>query len=238
MSKKFNQIIFIAAMEEEVNAIEHTIPKTLMDHVTFIHSGVGKVNAAVSLACLGDCVNPDSLIINIGSAGSLDPNVNVYDIVVSKATVQHDVDVCALGFTASEIPFNDKSIWVADEEMVKQTAKICRAYSKTHIGITLTGDQFIANPQKRQELHENHQGLCVDMESAAIAATCHKLNVNWLIVRAISDNADCSSPTSFAPNAQKLEKLFGKVAAELARTFLNVNESGPQPESRRLYIVS
>ena len=237
-NRKFEQIVFVAAMEEEIDAIERAIPKTLLDQVTFIKSGVGKVNAAVALACLGDIINPDCLIINVGTAGSLDPSVNIGDIVISNTTIQHDVDVCALGYSPSEIPFNDKSIWVADKTMVKQAEKICIKHSNTHIGTILTGDQFIADAKQRRKLHEYHQGLCVDMEGAAIAATCHKLGVNWLIIRAISDNADSSSPSNFAPNAQKLETLFGNIATDLARTFLNTKEPESQQDSRRLYIVS
>ena len=102
----------IGAMEEEVeilkSAIENkeTIKKA---HVIFYkghlegkeivlaQSGIGKVNAAITTALMINDFKPD-LIINTGSAGAIDPNLNIGDIIISNKVYYHDVNATAFGY--------------------------------------------------------------------------------------------------------------------------------------------
>ena len=48
---------------------------------------------------------PD-MIINTGSAGGLDPNLNVGDVIISTDVRHHDVDVTAFGYEKGQLPAN------------------------------------------------------------------------------------------------------------------------------------
>ncbi len=57
-------------------------------------SGVGKVNAARTTQILIDKLNVKS-VINVGSAGALNPILNIGDIVIAEKLIQHDFDITA-----------------------------------------------------------------------------------------------------------------------------------------------
>ena len=66
----------------------------------------------------------------------------------------------------------------------------------------------------RDDLHEDLQAACVEMEGAAVAHTCVANNVPYLILRCISDIAD-------KENAAMLSyEEFSKKAAFLSSRFV------------------
>ena len=71
--------------------------------VVVVKCGVGKVNAAMCTQSLIDMYGV-SAIINTGIAGSLDADIDIGDIVLATDTVEHDMDVSALGYEPGVIP--------------------------------------------------------------------------------------------------------------------------------------
>lgn len=65
--------------------------------VVVVQCGVGKVNAAMCVQILADLYDVTH-IINTGVAGSLNPALDIGDILVSKDAIQHDMDVTPLGY--------------------------------------------------------------------------------------------------------------------------------------------
>jgi nucleoside phosphorylase len=59
-----------------------------------------------------------------------------------------------------------------------------------HTGCLASGDQIIADNDKKQWLQHTFNALAVDMESAAMAQVAQLNEIPWLAVRAISDQAD------------------------------------------------
>jgi adenosylhomocysteine nucleosidase len=55
-------------------------------------------------------------------------------------------------------------------------------------GLICTGDQFITDRERQNVIKQNFpDGMACDMESAAIAQTCHLLGIPFLSLRVISD---------------------------------------------------
>lgn len=195
----------IGAMKEEVDAILALMPnaeRTIHYGVKFYtgringqdcvvsKSGVGKVNAARSTQLMIDRYNPD-FIINIGSAGALEPRLDIGDIVISDSCIQHDVDITAFGHPKGYIA--GVRYLQADPELVEKCRKaiektVDNKY-KTYIGIVASGDQFISSMDKKKELHEEFNAWCAEMEGAAIAHVCHLCEVPFVVIRSISDKA-------------------------------------------------
>ena len=71
--------------------------------VVVVRSGIGKVNAAICSQILVDKYGVNG-IINTGIAGSLRNHINIGDIVLSKDTVQHDMDATGFGYEYGVIP--------------------------------------------------------------------------------------------------------------------------------------
>src|SRR5690606_28131087 len=71
--------------------------------IVLLKSGIGKVNAAMSTTILLQHYKPD-LVINTGSAGGFDENLEVGSIVISSEVRHHDVDVTAFGYEMGQVP--------------------------------------------------------------------------------------------------------------------------------------
>ena len=89
---------------EEINIYEKIFYKGSIENknVVVVKSNVGKVNSARVCQILIDRFNP-SLVINVGTAGSVDNKLDIGDIVVANKLVQYDFDVTPFGRKLGEI---------------------------------------------------------------------------------------------------------------------------------------
>lgn len=167
--------------------------------VVLVRSGVGKVNAAICTQILCDLF-PVSCILNSGIAGSLCADINIGDIVISSDALQHDMDARYFGYDPGVIPHQEVSVFRADAGLADIAERVCKEVNP-EIGVfrgrVLSGDQFIADREKKQWLVDTFSGLCTEMEGAAIAHAAYKNGVPFLIVRAISDKADDSATEDY-----------------------------------------
>lgn len=165
--------------------------------VALLQSGIGKVAAAIGTTLLLQLTKPD-LVINTGSAGGLDPSLNVGDILISTEVRHHDVDVTAFGYEIGQLPANPVAFLPNTElvEFAKKEAQ--RAGFNVVSGLICSGDAFINGAEKVEEIRQHFPNVvAVEMEAAAIAQVCHGFNVPFVVVRAVSDVADKESHLSF-----------------------------------------
>ena len=153
--------------------------------------GVGKVNAAVGTMRLVQRHSPDA-IVSTGLAGGIDPLTRVMDVLAATQCVYHDVDCgfapegCVLG-QVQGLPAR----FDADPRLLEHslaTAKLLAPDSRLLTGLICTGDQFITDRERQNEIKRHFpDGLACDMESAAIAQTCYLEHVPFMSLRVISD---------------------------------------------------
>ena len=184
-------------------------------NVVIVKSGVGKVNSTMCAQVLIDVFNVDFIIFT-GVAGALNPDLNIYDIVISKDCVQHDVDATTLGFKRGQILYSDLFNFVADINLV-DIAKKCTNELELHsiVGRILTGDQFINDINYANKIAKELNGDCVDMESAAVGHVCCLNNLPFLIIRSISDNANHSSHVDFPVFCKEAAKKSFKLVTNI-----------------------
>ncbi|WGE67066.1 5'-methylthioadenosine/S-adenosylhomocysteine nucleosidase [Actinobacillus equuli subsp. haemolyticus] len=185
--------------------------------VALLQSGIGKVAAAVGTTLLLELAKPD-MIINTGSAGGLDPKLNVGDIVISTEVRHHDVDVTAFGYEKGQLPANPAA-FIPNEQLmnvaIKETEK---AGFNAVSGLICSGDLFVNSAEKIAQIRENFPSVvAVEMEAAAIAQVCHAFEVPFVIVRAISDVADKESHLSF----DEFLPLAAEKSSEIVLAMLN-----------------
>ncbi|MFD0671856.1 5'-methylthioadenosine/adenosylhomocysteine nucleosidase [Cohnella sp. GCM10027633] len=168
-------------------------------NVVLTQSGVGKVNAAVCTQILIDKFGAD-VVLFTGVAGAVDPELNIGDIVISSSSLQHDVDVTALGFPRGTIPYQTVSEYAADEGLVRlaQAAGEKLFPGRLRTGKVLSGDQFIADREVVRGLYEELGGACTEMEGASVAQVCHMNGIPHVIIRSMSDKADGSAHVNFS----------------------------------------
>ncbi|WP_462332688.1 5'-methylthioadenosine/adenosylhomocysteine nucleosidase [Schwartzia sp. (in: firmicutes)] len=178
-----------------------------------VQCGMGKVNAGICAQVLID-EYAVTHIINTGVAGSLNPKLNIGDIVVAVDAVQHDFDVTAIGFQKGEIPYTGKSAFAADKELRQRAVQ---AIQETLPGIAAvegricSGDQFIASQKEKDRIVAEYAGDCAEMEGGSVAQVCFLNAVPFVILRAISDKADDSGHMDFAEFAKTASKNSSKL---------------------------
>lgn len=186
--------------EKEIAGMLFCAGKLIDREAVVVESGIGKVNMAICAQILIDQYEVSTLI-NTGVAGSLRNEINIGDLVVSTDAWQHDVDVTGCGNVLGEIPRMKTSIFKADERLVKLAEKMCKEVNpdiSVFRGRVLSGDQFISDHAKKEQLIRDFDGFCAEMEGAAMAQVAYLNQIPFVIIRAISDKADHSAEMSYA----------------------------------------
>jgi len=152
--------------------------------------GIGKVNAAVGTVRLVQEHHPDA-ILSTGLAGGIDPLMQVMDVLAATQCVYHDVDCgSGLGCVRGQVQGLPER-FDADPKLLDHsiaTAKLITPNASLRTGLICTGDQFITDRERQNEIKRHFtDGLACDMESAAIAQTCYLMQVPFLSLRVISD---------------------------------------------------
>ena len=188
--------------------------------VVVVKCGIGKVNAAIGAQILCDCFEVTH-IVNTGIAGSLCAQQDIGDMVISSDVWHHDFDCVAFGYPMCKIPGMPQS-FAADEALIalaKQAAE--ETGSTVRIGRVASGDQFVADPQLKNQIIERTQALCTEMEGAAIAQTAYRNGVPFVILRAISDKADDSAEMDYPTFERIAAHRCAEVTCTLARRLQN-----------------
>ena len=188
--------------------------------VVVVQCGVGKVNAAMCAQILCSCYGVTHLV-NTGIAGSLCAALDIGDLVVSRDAMYHDFDCNAFGYPSGKVPGMDVIAFPADETMMGYAFAAAEAVNPGHtrIGRVASGDQFVAEKALKEKIIATTQGLCTEMEGAAIAQTAYRNGIPFVILRAISDKADDSAemdyPTFERIAAHRCAEVTCKLAAKL-----------------------
>lgn len=221
----------IGAMEPEVALLRqqiNNVTTTTLGSYTFycgslanvqivlVQSGIGKVASALATALLIQHFKPTA-VINTGSAGGFDPDLNVGDVVISTEVRHHDVDVTAFGYEIGQVPqmpaaYNAHPLLINAAEQSIQALGFC----KTKKGLIATGDSFICDPARINVIRQQFPTmLAVEMEGAAIAQVCHMLNTPFVVIRSLSDIAGKESPQSFEAYLEVASKNSSAMVLEL-----------------------
>ena len=180
--------------------------------VVVVKCGVGKVRAGMSVQVLNDVFHVTH-VINTGVAGSLNNDIDIGDIVVSKDAVYHDVDATNFGYALGEIPSSGCLFYKADKELQKAATDAVKKAApdvKPFSGRIASGDQFVRTKEKKEWIRQNFQADCAEMEGCAIAQASYLNNLPFVILRAISDKADESVSESY-------DEFEGKAAVHCAK---------------------
>ena len=187
-------------------------------NVTVVQCGVGKVNAALCAQVLCDCFGVTHLV-NTGIAGSLCPELDIGDLVVSQDAMYHDVDAVAFGYPMGKVPGMDVTAFPADETLMGYAFAAAEAVNPGHtrLGRVASGDQFVASRQVKDRITALTKALCTEMEGAAIAQTAYRNGLPFVILRAISDKADDSAGMDYPSFERIAAHRCAAVTTELAR---------------------
>ena len=165
-----------------------------------VQCGVGKVNAAMCVQILCDCFGVTH-VVNTGVAGSLCPELDIGDFVISEDAVYHDFDCHIINdnYIIGQVPGLSVRTFPADKELMKIAFSTADKVNPGHVrvGTVASGDQFVASKSQKKRIIADTNALCTEMEGAAIAHTAWRNNVPFVVIRAISDKADDSAEMDY-----------------------------------------
>lgn len=220
------KIAVIGAMEEEISILRDAMverttkviagseyTKGILEgkEVVMLKSGIGKVNAAMSTAILFEEFKPD-VVINTGSAGGFNSELEVGDVIISTEVRYHDVDVTAFGFEYGQVP-ELPAAFEADERLRKIAVNSINEMQDIKVveGLIVTGDSFINELDHAEEINRKFVGLqAAEMEAASIAQVAYKFDIPFIIIRSLSDIAGKESNLTF-------DQFLGKAAVNSAK---------------------
>lgn len=197
----------------ELNFIEGKINNT---QVVLVEAGVGKVNAARTTQILIDKFNVDA-IINVGSAGSANEELDIGDIVIGKQIVQHDFDITAFGHPKGYIS-NMGQYVESDNRLIQKMEEVAESIQdnqfKIKIGTIASGDIFCTEIKMKEKIRNKFNADAIEMEGAAIAQVCKLDNVPFIIIRSISDKPNGNNHITFDQFLEKASKRCAKIIKE------------------------
>ncbi len=201
------KIAVIVALESEYDFAKSILADK--PGISLSMCGIGKVNAAIGATAIIEKTRPDA-IISTGLAGAIDRSLHTMDIIVARQVAYHDV-WCGEGYEYGQVQGYPR-FFDADRELYDKAMSLSVEGLSIKGGLQISGDQFI-NAEDVPHLRRMYpEALSVDMESGALAQTCHRYGVPFISFRVISDGCDESTYNDFwtkAPeNSFKVLKSF------------------------------
>ena len=160
------------------------------------YSKIGKVFSTLTATTMIERFGAQRLLFS-GVAGAISATLKVGDLIVATKLTQHDLDITAFGHPFGYVP--EGAVFVeADKEMIALSKEVAFEMGKVvQEGVIATGDQFVANEERKNWIGSTFHADALEMEGASVAVVCDALNVPFFILRAISDAADMDASFSF-----------------------------------------
>lgn len=218
----------ICAMEEElrtlVENLDHASKITRHGYVfhtgsigrhevVLVQSGIGKVMSAMAVTLLVEVFSVDG-IINTGSAGAVNHELKIGDVVVADRLAYHDVDVTAFGYAFGQMA-QQPLYFESSKYFVSELKK---AIENPVVGLITSSDSFISSDGRIAEIKKHFpEVLAVEMEGASIAQAAIALKKPFVIIRAMSDTASHDANVKF----DEFIIEAGRKSAQTLMNFLN-----------------
>ncbi|WP_211653965.1 5'-methylthioadenosine/S-adenosylhomocysteine nucleosidase [Planococcus alpniumensis] len=203
----------IGAMEEEVELLRNQLANTSVREIAnsefttgtykgqeliLLKSGIGKVNAAMTTTILMQEFKPD-LVLNIGSAGGFNEELEVGAVVISDEVRHHDVDATVFGYELGQVP-QMPAAYIANKELIELAVQAVDEIGEHQhaVGLIATGDSFMSDHERVALVKQQFPEMkAAEMEAAAVAQVCFQYDTAFVVIRALSDIAGKESSISF-----------------------------------------
>src|SRR5262245_20036062 len=187
----------VAVEETEVGALK-CISVPSIDMV-FSIGGNGKSQYGIQAQYVIDRRPMTRLLMCVGAAGRLNDSLQIGDVVVGTATIEHDYK---RRFNSKPLPLHD-----ADATRVTELVEVARVTPfpfSVHFGLIASGDEDIVDAIRAAELRASTNAMCVAWEGSGGARAARMNGIGFLEVRAITDAADHHAADSFHDNVGRV----------------------------------
>lgn len=192
--------------------------------VVIAESGVGKVAAAVCAQTMILRYRVDT-IINTGIAATLTDTLGIGEAAIADYVVQHDVDTSALGDERGLLSGLNEVYMPTDTVLTALVADEAQKLGfEPVVGAIASGDQFLADKQRKEWIHKTFGAIAGEMEAGAIGQVCHLNKVPFAVIRVISDGASGKPSDEYEAFAGQAAKRSSQIVLAVLRR-LKASES-------------
>ena len=178
--------------------------------------GESKVYVTRNVMTIINCFHPD-LIINTGNLAALNGSA-FNSIFISTNSLQHDVDVTALGFNAGEIPELTQILFPANAGLIGFANNAVQRLALSSTSGTIgSGDQFIASSATSNALRAQFNLDAIDMESATIGEIAQLEGLDYVTVKGVSNYANDNAVNDYYAHKATANAAALNVAIEMLR---------------------
>lgn len=157
-------------------------------------TGIGPVETALSLtSMLHQYSGQISAVVNFGIAGAYpDSPAQLLDICIAEQEILGDLGIC---LPERIERFAERGLAVRDSFILDIDLREAGAQALRHIGITFLQGNFVTvssssgTTERAQQIGHQYQGLCENMEGAAVVRVCEAFNLPCVELRCISNRA-------------------------------------------------
>ena len=221
MQEEFEEIqnIMKNCDEKRIKEISFITGKIEGQNCVIVQSGIGKVNSARITQMMIDNFDIE-YIMNLGSAGALNPMLKIGDIVIGDELVQHDFDITAFGHAKGYITgvgdrvYSDKYLIEKFENAIENLED--RDY-EIKTGTIASGDVFCTEIEMKNQIYANFKADCVEMEGAAIAQVSYLNNIPFIVIRSISDTPNGNNAITFDQFVELASKRCARILKEVLK---------------------
>ena len=168
-----------------------------------LYTGVGKVNAAATLARrlaeIRAAGQPLPRVFNMGTAGSR--RVPSHSLVACNRFAQRDMDVTGLGFAPGVTPFDPTPAIIEFPPVLANLPQL----------LCSTADSFATHQHAVD-------GDVVDMEAFALARVCLAERARFGCVKYVTDGADADSAAHWQAALDAASRAFERIYKELSNS--------------------
>ena len=205
--------------EEECSGIVFHKGEIYSKTVVVAKCGVGKVFASLCASTMIVKYSP-ALIVNTGVAGGIGKGISTLDIVIADKLCQHDMDTSPLGDPKGLVSGINKIYFESDSralEIVRRNAS--KRSLSYYIGTIATGDKFISSKSDAARISEEFEAIACEMEGGAVAQVAYVSRTPFIVIRAISDNADVGAKLSYGEFLPLAVKNSSALTLDLIREY-------------------
>ena len=199
---------------ESVCGMNISVYKIADSEIYLTRSGAGEIYAAGAAQLLITRYSVDA-IVNYGIVGGLTEEMTLCRTVAVDKVVHYDFDTSPVDGCGPARYINYPSIYLeTDKTLLNRALAAVPGLKKV---ICASGDKFVADPEKKRELHEKYGADICEMESAGIFLTADRAGVPVLMIKSVSD--------SLFGGAAEAEKNVEEAASECVRALMAVLEA-------------
>lgn len=218
MREEITPILKIVGEYEEIKYAKNVYYKAKFNGVDLIiaYSKIGKVFASLTSSIMIEKFGVEQILFS-GVAGAINPKLKIGDLIYATKLTQHDLDISAFGHPFGFVP--EGAVFVETSKQLNSIAdKVAEENNITlGKGVIATGDQFIANHERKEWILNTFKADALEMEGASVAVVCDSLNIPFFILRAISDSADDSADVDFDAFLEKSAEISANFVLNMVK---------------------